>query len=223
VAQPLVAMSDGRVVGYELLARFPTLDEGPAEVFADAWALGVGVELERKVVELGLRAAAAMDEPDPPYVAINLAPNGLLDPSIADALAEAPPGRVVIEITEHAPVEDYPALRRVLDRLTALGLRVAVDDVGTGFSGLDHILRLEPDLLKIDGALVRDLDVAPGKRAMVAALVTFARKVGATVIAEQVETEAELVALRDLGVTHAQGYHLGRPDPLPHDVQRRAT
>jgi EAL domain-containing protein (putative c-di-GMP-specific phosphodiesterase class I) len=116
-------------------------------------------------------------------------------------------------MTEHARVTDYADLRRAIGALKAVGGRLAVDDVGTGFSGFAHILRLEPDSLKIDGAIVRDLDHLPGKRAMVEALVAFARAVGAIVIAEQVETADEVRALTELGVSHAQGYHLGRPAP----------
>jgi EAL domain-containing protein (putative c-di-GMP-specific phosphodiesterase class I) len=215
-AQPIVDL-DGRsdeldVVGYELLARFPTLDEGPATVFDDAWALGVGPDLELITVLMALDALQQTG--DGPYLAVNLAPDTLVDERVLEIFDSTSSAGLVVEVTEHVRVADYVALRTAIDRIKDRGIRVAVDDVGTGFSGLEQILRLEPDILKIDGALVRDLDRAPGKEAMVASLVTFAHKVGASVVAEQIETSEELAALQALGVSHGQGYLLGHPELL---------
>ena len=208
--QPIFALDDGAVRGFEMLARFPTVGRPPDEVFAEAWRLGVGGELElaaarRAFDVLGTIAAGS-------YLAVNASPATLLDPRFLEAASAAGPGELVVEITEHAPVDDYPALLAAIRRLRAAGIRLAIDDIGTGFSGLDRILRLEPQLLKLDGALIRDLDRRRGARAMVAALVGYAGEVGVPLIAEQIESRAELAVLRDLGVRDGQGYLLARPE-----------
>lgn len=212
-AQPIVHLASGDIAGYELLARFPDLDEGPDIVFADAWALGVGVDLELQT--LLLVQAAIAELPTGCRVSVNLAPDTLVNPRFMEVLDPQHAPQMVVEITEHARVRDYQRLRWVIKDLKAMDVHIAVDDVGTGFSGLDHILRLQPDILKIDGALVRDVDRSSDKQAMLAALLAFGSRVGATLVAEQVETAEELRTLVELGVDHAQGYLLGRPGPLP--------
>jgi EAL domain-containing protein (putative c-di-GMP-specific phosphodiesterase class I) len=118
---------------------------------------------------------------------------------------------VVLEITEHASVADYSRILEVLAPLRALGLRVAVDDTGAGYSTLRHILSIEPNLLKLDMSLTRNIDQDQKRRALASALIAFARETRIAVIAEGVETAAELHTLRALGVSTAQGYHLARP------------
>lgn len=214
VFQPIVGLARwGEVAGVEALARFTSLGEGPSEVFADAWRLGSGVELETRAVRAALDALGGVSEPA--YLAVNVAPATLMSAAFAAALESAPAHRIVVEVTEHAVVEDYAALLTGLKRLRRRGVRIAIDDVGTGFSGLDHILRLEPDIFKVDMALVRDVHAYPSKQAMIAALIAFAARVGTTVVAEGIETGEELEALRVLGVHSGQGYHLARPDPRP--------
>jgi EAL domain-containing protein (putative c-di-GMP-specific phosphodiesterase class I) len=210
--QPIVSLHDGEVVGMEALARFPTLKNATTEVFADARRLQIGHDLELRAV------AAALDElprlPAGTYLAINVGPATAASAEFVDLLRTTDTHRIVVEITEHEAVEDYEALTAALDTLGALGVRLAIDDVGTGFSGLDQILRLSPDTLKIDGALVHDVDASPDKQAMIAALLNFARRVGTTVVAEHVETAEELATLRALGVAYGQGYLFGRPTRL---------
>ncbi|MEX0953255.1 MAG: EAL domain-containing protein [Nitriliruptoraceae bacterium] len=210
--QPIVGLDTGRWVGFEALARFPDLPGGPAVVFAEAAQLGVGVEVELAAI----RAAVTVlpDLPGQSYLAVNAGPDTILDPRLTDLVRVAGAERIVLELTEHVPVQDYPGLQNAIRTLTGLGTRLAIDDVGTGFSGLHHILELEPHMLKLDGVLVRDVNDRPGKQAMVTALTTFARDTGVTVIAEQVETPAELQMLTGLGVHSAQGYLLTRPTPF---------
>lgn len=208
--QPIVTLADRSVLGFEMLARFPTLGSGPDRVFAEAWQVGVGVELELAACQRAFAARPAVDRRQ--YLAVNVSPATLVDPRFLEAASCCGPSGLVVEITEHARVDDYPALLRAVRALCAQGARLAIDDVGTGFSGLDHILRLEPHLLKIDGALVRDLDTRRGARAMVSALVGYVAEVGATLVAEQIESEAELTVLQELGVTCGQGYLLARPE-----------
>ena len=221
LGQPIVEVATGRVVAYELLARFPTMGLGPGEVFAEAWELGIGADLELRAIEL----ACDMARQIPPGIrlTLNASPAVIEDERFVRLLEASVPERLVVEITEHTRVSNYPSLRSAIEHVKSLGARIAVDDVGTGFSGLEQILRLSPDMLKLDGVLVRDIDQLADKQAMVAALVAFAGQVGVSVVAEQVETAAELDVLRGLGVTHAQGYHLGRPAPLPSSQLRAQT
>lgn len=213
VFQPLVHLATGAMMAVEALARFPTRPEGPQPVFADAWTAGLGVELELKAVRTALRALDQL--PADLRLGVNVSPATLTTPEFADAVASVPPGRLAVEITEHAAVEDYCALRVARDDLRARGIRLAIDDVGMGFSGLHHILESEPDTIKIDAAVVRNVDSSPAKAAMIEALVAFGRRMSVLVIAEGIETEAELTTLRTMGVTWGQGYHLARPSDLP--------
>lgn len=131
---------------------------------------------------------------------VNVSPATLTTPQFAAAVASVPPGRLTVEITEHAAVEDYCALRVARDDLRARGVRLAIDDVGMGFSELHHIIESEPDSIKIDVAVVRDVDSSLAKAAMIEALVAFGRRTGVLVIAEGIATEAELTSLRAMGV-----------------------
>ena len=120
--------------------------------------------------------------------------------------------RIIMEVTEHARITDYPRLRSAMAALRSGGARLAVDDVGAGHASLRNILQLDPDLIKLDVSLTREIHTQPPQRAMASALVTFAREVGVSVIAVGIETEAELAAIRDLGVPLGQGYYFGRPN-----------
>ena len=125
--------------------------------------------------------------------------------------------RIVVEMTEHAPVGDYDGLNTALQPLRDAGARVAVDDAGAGFASLRHILLLAPDIIKLDISLTRGIDSDRSRRALSYALVAFARETQTTIVAEGIETEAELRALRDIGVTHGQGFLLARPMTPPID------
>lgn len=221
VFQPIVDLATGQMTAVEALARFPTRPEGPQRVFADAWTAGLGVELEVKAVRTAL---CALDQlPAETRLGVNVAPATLTTPEFADAVGSVSPGRLAVEITEHAAVEDYCALRVARDNLRARGIRLAIDDVGMGFSGLHHILESQPDTIKIDAAVVRNVDSSPTKAAMIEALVSFARRVEVLVIAEGIETEAELAALRRLGVAWGQGYHLARPSDLTTALEKHQS
>ncbi len=210
VFQPVVDLATGASAGVEALSRFPD-GTPPDRWFADAAAAGAGQELELAAARAALPALDAQ----PGFLALNASPATVLAPAFARLLAPLPLGRVVVEITEHVPVDDYSALRAALAPLRAAGLRVAVDDTGAGYASMRHVLALVPDLLKLDVSLVRDLDGHPPQRALVAAMAAFAASTGARTVAEGVETAAELAVLRELGVDLAQGYHLARPGPLP--------
>jgi EAL domain-containing protein (putative c-di-GMP-specific phosphodiesterase class I) len=146
-------------------------------------------------------------------------------PELRDLVCAAPAGRLILELTEHTAIEDYAKLVAALRVLRRAGTRIAIDDTGSGYSSLGHILKLAPDFIKLDRDLVSGIDVDPVRRALAASLVSFAAETGAQIIAEGVETEDELHVLRRLGVRNAQGYHLGRPAPLeaPADTSWQST
>ena len=134
----------------------------------------------------------------------------------AAAPLHAPGRRIIVEITEHEPIESYPDLRAAIDACG--GCEISVDDAGAGYASLRHILELQPDVVKLDIALVRDIDADPARQALAAGLCHFASQTGTTLIAEGVETEAEAAVLAGLGVELMQGYLFGRPGPLPRPV-----
>ncbi|HEX9122773.1 MAG TPA: EAL domain-containing protein [Actinomycetota bacterium] len=212
VFQPIHDLSAGRVAGYEALARFTVATQSPEIWFVSAQGYGLATELELVAVRLALRALPSV--PEDAFLAVNVSPATASCPELA-ALLEGVEGRVVLEITEYTPIpgtqEFLDALRRLRDR----GVRVAVDDTGTGFAGLDHILRLMPDIVKLDAVVTRDIDHDEVRRSLTSALASVAGAVGAEIVAEGIESEAQLAAVRMLGVRMAQGYHLARPGPLP--------
>ncbi|WP_432486098.1 EAL domain-containing protein [Kineococcus esterisolvens] len=218
VLQPIVDVRTGAVVGAEALSRFTGEDgypRGPEQVFADARSAGAGVQLERAAVASALALLPGL--PAGTYLSVNASAEALMDPATREVLLASQPERVVVEVTEHDPVIDYAALAESTAELRAGGLRLAVDDAGSGFASLQHVLHLSPDVVKLDIAFVRGIDADPARRAVARALVGFATEVGSTMVAEGVERTAELSVLRELGVHCAQGYLLGRPalPPLP--------
>jgi EAL domain-containing protein (putative c-di-GMP-specific phosphodiesterase class I) len=216
VVQPIVDLATGEAVGFEALSRFTEPSGAPRRtdlVFADARTLGLGGRLELAAARSAL--ALFPDLPPGTYLSVNLSPAALLDPAAFDLLGAAlndAAGRLVVEVTEHQHVSDYPTLLHVLARLRARGLRLAIDDTGSGFASLQHVALMRPEIIKLDIAFVRDVHRDPARRAVTRAMLGFAAEVGATLVAEGVETAAEHEELLRLGATVGQGYHLGRPD-----------
>ena len=211
--QPIVDLASGRVVGAEALARFYDEDGEaiPTErCFLDAHAVDAGAELELAVIALALGCENRL--PDGRYLALNVSPAVLEEPRLFELLTRCRVERpLVIELTEHQPVEDYVALGEHLDRVRELALRVAVDDVGSGFASFRHVTRVNPDILKLDRTLVCGIDDDPVRQSLASAIVSFARDVGAVVVSEGIESESELCCLKDLAVGCGQGFHLARP------------
>jgi PAS domain S-box-containing protein len=207
VFQPVVDLATGAHVGYEALTRF-TDGIAPNLVFGDARAAGLEADLE--LATLAPAIAEARRLPPGGWLSLNVSPNLVTsDPRLADVirLADRP---LVLEVTEHVPVDDYAALRAAIERLPA-NVRVAVDDAGSGVANFNHILELRPAFLKLDIGLVRGIDSDLSRQALMVGLLHFAHDSASQTIAEGVETDAELAALRGLGVPFAQGYLLGRP------------
>ena len=214
VYQPIVDLSSGKTVGFEALSRFPADPEiAPDKWFSEAHALGLGIELE---VAAALAAISSFaDLPEASFLSINLSPEAITHRPCADMLRAAESGRIVIEVTEHAQIEDYQVIKNCLLEARDGGVRLAVDDVGAGFASLRHILELAPDFIKLDQSLTAAIEFDRGQRALAQALITFGAELGATVVAEGIETRQQVEALRGLGVRYGQGYYLGRPEALP--------
>jgi EAL domain-containing protein (putative c-di-GMP-specific phosphodiesterase class I)/AmiR/NasT family two-component response regulator len=208
--QPIISLAeDRRTIGLEALARFPNGDGDPSAWFHDADSIGLRTELESAAIR---RALARFNRiPNDVYLAVNTSPATLLSPGFTDLFADVDPRRIVVEVTEHSPVDDYARLRACLDELASAGMRSAVDDAGAGYASLRHILKLRPDVIKLDISITRNIHEEPLQRALAAALVTFANELGAAIVAEGVERAEEEVVLTDLGVRFAQGYLFAKP------------
>lgn len=210
VLQPIVDLASGLRTGAEALSRFPTTwQTTPDVVFAEAHDVGLGERLELLALERAADHLGAIDG----HLALNVSPAVLVTRECARFLRRLPLERVVLELSEHDPVEDYEALRAALAAPRAAGMRLAIDDVGAGFASLRHIVLCAPDVIKLDRSIVDGLSREPVLHTLVEALVTFAHGNGATVVAEGVETADDVAALRGLGVDEAQGWFFGRPGP----------
>jgi EAL domain-containing protein (putative c-di-GMP-specific phosphodiesterase class I) len=208
--QPIVDLRSDRPVGYEALARFPSTPALSPEVwFADAEAAGLGRQLEIAAATVALERLAEL--PPNSFLAINTSPAVAVDRCLREAMRGLPHDRIVLEMTEHAPVDDYDDFERRLDRRRGEGVRLAIDDVGAGFASLRHILRLRPSLIKLDISLVRGIDHDPLRQSLARSLVEFARSLEADVLAEGIESTGELEQVGKLGIAFGQGFLLGRP------------
>ena len=212
VLQPICALDGRGVVGAEALSRFRGRPKrGPDRWFAEAGDVGMRTELELRAVR---KALARLPELEPSlYLAVNVSPVTVCSREFQRLFSHEGSDRIVSEITEHAPVDDYKRLNASLTAIRKRGVRVAVDDAGAGFASLRHILKLEPEFIKLDIGLVAGIAEDASQQALAAGLISFANKIDATIVAEGIERETELAALRDLGVEYGQGYYLGRPAP----------
>ena len=213
--QPLRRLTDGTIMGYEALIRGPQgrALERPDALFAVSHQNDMDVELESLCLETIFarlpRAVAAS------RLFVNASATFLRHPIFLNArnltaINKSHPD-VVIEISEKEVVGDYSTFRSILDVLRGAGLKIAIDDAGSGYSGLETILYLRPAYIKVADSLVRNLEADPIKREIIASLAAIGRRVDATVIAEGIEREEEHRALIDLSIEYGQGYLLGRP------------
>jgi EAL domain-containing protein (putative c-di-GMP-specific phosphodiesterase class I) len=210
--QPVVDATDLRVVGVEALARFggdPLIT--PLQWFADAELVDRAQQLDLLAVRSTLASAAKL--PPQLYIAINVSPATFASPALCEILRSSAisPDRLVVEVTEHASIEDYAPLIEVRMWLREQGIRLAVDDAGAGYASFRHIVALAPDIIKIDRTIVTGVDHDPARRSLIGAVVTFAGDSGASTVAEGVETAFELSCLAGLGVDAVQGHLTGMP------------
>jgi len=219
--QPIVDLAGATVAGYEALARFPG-SAGPDVWFGAAAEAGIAAELESLAIH---KALAVVDQlPPDTFLTVNVSPHILGSAPVQEALATRPAlHRVVVELTEHTPVHDLAALRRQCDELRRRGALIALDDAGSGYSGLQQLAALRPQVVKLDRALVSDADTDPVRVALAEMLGEFAGRIDAWLLAEGIETAAELAAFAQLGVPLAQGWLLGRPSPGFAPLSQEAT
>ena len=211
VLQPIVDLKTGALWGFEALARFGPDGGNPSRWFGEAERMGLRCQLETAAA----RSALARRDELPPGVklAVNVSPDVLAQGYLDADLDGTDLRDVVVEVTENAAVADYAALKKVLEPHRARGLEIAVDDAGAGYASFLHIVRLRPEVIKVDLTLIRDIDSDPVRQSLVVSLVSFAAMTGSVLVAEGVETRDELDMLASLGVPSAQGFLLGRPEP----------
>lgn len=208
--QPICSLGQGAVVGFEALARFTTTPVLPPDRwFADAEPVGLRTTLELLAVTKAL--ALLPDLPEPLYLAVNASPATAVSDGFSALIEPRDASRVVVEITEAAPIDDYDRFAGSLQRVRKLGVRLAIDDAGAGFASLRHILNLAPDLIKLDRTLIAGIERDRPRQALAAGLISLAEVLGASIVAEGIESDGQLAALRALGVEHGQGFFLGLP------------
>lgn len=212
LVQPIVSLFTGSIVGYEALTRFPTLPgRDVAEVFGEAHQVGLGDRLEAAA----LRRALQLQGQPAPRLSINLSLAALRSAAV---WAELPAdlSAIAIELTEHQAFAGDPDVERALAELRERGALIALDDAGAGYSGLAQLLRIRPDVVKLDRSLTQGVAFDRTRAALVASFVDFAAQSGSVVCAEGIERADDLRTLADLDVTLAQGFLIGHPsDPWP--------
>ncbi|MGO9148600.1 MAG: EAL domain-containing protein [Acidimicrobiales bacterium] len=213
VFQPIFDITSGECFAVEALARFSGRPKRTPDLcFAEAYAMGVGVELELAAVKGALSSLSRL--PGNVALCVNASPEAMISDELHQLLAASESRRIVVELTEEAKVNDYSRLSRALNELHLMDVRLGIDDSGAGFSSFSHILRLAPDIIKLDRELTSGIDHDPVRAALGTALVSFAARIGAKIIAEGIETAGELDVLRGLGIRYGQGYFLCRPTSL---------
>lgn len=221
VYQPVVDLAQRQVLGFEALSRVPLRRFAtPDAMFKAAHGSDSLWKLERLCRGRALDGLPAMS--DDQVLFLNLEPASIQDPelregSFVERLADVglSPDRVVLEITEHTAVEDFGATRLLLQELRRTGYRLAMDDVGSGYAGLQAIAEITPDYIKVDMSLVRNIHAHPIKRELISTIRRFSDATGITLVAEGVESTEELASLREVGVRCAQGFLFARPAVEP--------
>lgn len=213
VYQPIYDLALDRISGFEALTRFDTDPYHSPDVwFNEAHEVGLGAQLELMAIRRALQALENL--PAGIYVSLNTSPEQIVSGEIATVLTTIDASRVVLEITEHAPIPDYDAFRDALKPLREKGVRLAIDDAGAGYASFQHILELNADIIKLDISLIRNIHLDHAREALAAALIAFSKVTQCTIIAEGVEIEEELRTLKKLGVDRVQGYFIGKPQSI---------
>jgi EAL domain-containing protein (putative c-di-GMP-specific phosphodiesterase class I) len=213
VLQPIFDLAGGEIEGYEAFARVGDGERSPDQWFRQAWLTNLGVALELRAVELAL---LALDElPPDQFVSINVGAAVVESGMLHGWLREVDRSRVVIELTEHTEVDDLDRLGESLRELQASGVRISIDDAGAGRSGLERMVALAPDIIKMDRSLIRGVVGHPARQAIVLALVQFAALTRVRLVAEGIESAEALRFLRSAGVGCGQGFYLGPPERSP--------
>lgn len=213
VYQPIVELSSGAVQGFEALSRFDVAPYRTPDLwFADAASIGLGVDLELAAIDAALAGLTAL--PDHTYLSFNAGPDTVVSGRLDEVLKGKPMDRLVLELTEHTQITAEEPFLDELMMLRGRGVKIAIDDAGAGYSGLQQIIRIAPDILKLDRSLVTGIHADPVRRSLATAMVHFATETGATIVAEGIETAEESRALASLGMHRGQGWYFGRPGDL---------
>jgi EAL domain-containing protein (putative c-di-GMP-specific phosphodiesterase class I) len=207
--QPIIELATHRPVGFEALARFDS-EKPPGQWFAEASMLGLGAELELSAVSVAFSQLDVLANDE--FMAINVSPAVVLDARFRELIERQARDRIVVEIGEDQPFDDYDGLAIACEDLREAGTRIAIDASGSSSSSLQHLAALEPDIIKIGIGLTRAIDSDPVKRAQAASLLQFAQETNATVTAVGIESVDELLTLQSLGVQWGQGFLIGQPD-----------
>ncbi len=226
LVQPILRLEDMAVVGYEALSRGPEGSEfeHPDSLFKVAYDSDLVMRLEALCRDQAILSAAAL--PAGRLLFLKIEPEAVADPGLRDLMssdlrpdAAVTPSRIVLEITERAAVRDSSAFRASVGYLRALGFSVAVDHAGAGFGSLQVVAEAKPEWLKVDMTLIRGVDTDDVRRGLVGSIATFARRAGVNLVAEGIETEEELAALREIGLEYGQGFLFAEPiAPFPDDA-----
>ncbi|MCL4441999.1 MAG: EAL domain-containing protein [Firmicutes bacterium] len=216
--QPIVSLQTGEILAWEALTRGPENSYffSPAVIFNYAAEVGLLFPLEKVCREIAIKNLGLVDNMQKLF--LNIHPHTINDPQFVKGEtikflkdSHLSPHNMVFEITERQGIHDFHQFNKTLTHYRNQGYRVAVDDAGAGFSSLQAIAEVRPEYIKIDHSLVRDINSNLVKQALLETFVIFAQKIGCTIIAEGIETEAELTTLRSIGVHYGQGYFLARP------------
>lgn len=203
--QPIVRLSDMTYMGFEAIARFDTNPyQSPDKWFLEAALAGRGVELEVEAVRVALRSLLFL--PSTCLLSVNVSPECLNSEELSDLLSKQDPSQIILELTEHAEIENYGSLIQSVQKFRTMGYKFAVDDAGAGYSSLSHIVQIQPDIIKLDLSLTRNIHKDQARHSLARALVFFARETGAEIVAEGIETVEEMNTLTQLGVDFGQGY-----------------
>jgi len=212
--QPVCDLKSREIIGYEALARFPGWAvTTPRAWFEQALQLGLLQALELLAATTALEQLSRLE--DGAFLSVNLSPATAASKAFGDLASTVPAERLVLEITENATVDNYRRFTGAIDHLRSLGVRIALDDAGASDVGLQHLLEIRPDIVKIDTTVIHGIADDELRQAVAIAYVSLSKRAGATSLAEGIETEAELAMLSSLEVEAGQGYLLGRPAFLP--------
>lgn len=221
--QPIVSLGDRSIVGVEALLRWDDPVRGavsPAEFIPIAEATGLIVPIGEWVMNRACEDATRLYRDHDLHVSVNVSVRQLMAGEFSTwldgilAVTGLPPAALTIEVTESAFLDDLAAVRVAFERLRCRGVRIAIDDFGTGFSSLARLQHVPVDVIKLDRAFVIDVAERPEARTMAAAIFELSKAIGASIVAEGIETEAQAATLREIGYEQAQGFLFARPMPL---------
>jgi predicted signal transduction protein with EAL and GGDEF domain len=221
--QPIVDLSNRRIVGSEALLRWTHPERGaisPEEFIPIAEQSGLIVPVGQWVMNTACDDVLSLQRDHGTYISVNVSVRQLVGGGFADWVEEVlertglPPCALTVEVTESALLDNVGVIRTAFDRLRSSGVRVAIDDFGTGYSSLARLQHLPVDVIKLDRAFVTQLNVRAEARGMASAILQLSAAIGASTVAEGVETEAEAATLIDLGYTIGQGFLFARPMPI---------